>query len=81
MADSEELSVCATVLDEGDRGDESDVEFLDRTFRATQDEAEVVMGAIRDKIDSNRFAIYASLRNGVVTAQWKDKYFLRRFIY
>ena len=79
--DSEELSVCAAVLGEGEAGEDSDAEFLDRTFRATQDEAEVVMGAIRNSIDANRFATYASLRNGVVTVQWEDKYFYGAVFY
>ena len=63
------------MLGEGGVVEDSHIEFLEKTFRATKDEAEVVSLAIRNSMGSNRFATYASLRIGVVAARWKDKYF------
>ena len=54
----------------------SDEAFLDRVFRATEDEADGVMGKIRRSVDTTRFSAYTSLRHGVLTAQRGDKFCL-----
>ena len=74
--DSEELSDCGAVLDEGEKIDGSDEEFVERVFRATGDEADAVMVKIRGSIDTTRFSTYSSLRNGVLTVQRKDNFCL-----
>ena len=74
VTDTDTFSDGETVLDEGEPlHTDVDVEFLDRTSRCTHLEAEAVIGVIRDCIGENRFTVFSSLRNGVVTVQWKDK--------
>ena len=73
--DFDYVSDCETVLDEGGSLEDSDTEFLERAFRATEDEADAVLGGIRNVVDPARFAISSSLSNGVVTVQWEDDAF------
>ena len=73
--DSDYVSDCETILDEGGSLEDSDAEFLERAFRPTEAEADAVLGDIRNVIDPTRLAISSSLRNGVVTVQWKDDAF------
>ena len=65
------FSDSGTVFDEGDKPEESDCEFLNRTFRSSGETAEGFLGLIRGKINASRFDSHSSIKNGTVTVQWK----------